>query len=161
MFKLDDDIREILVHNVEFNEIFKSLLSNWVGLKIELQEFLSDLDRKIKGLKDRILQEIQESDGNPEEQKLSLLSSVLFQGHIQSIISQGIEGLKKFNTNFDGLKIKFDTLLKKSEFSDANKLIEMNTNQIQNFIVEYENQIDNIIGKLTDDNDIFNLKKFL
>lgn len=157
MFKLDDDIREILVHNVEFNEIFKSLLSKWVGLKIELQEFLSDLDRKIKSLKDRILVEIQESDGNPEEQKLNLLSSVLFQGHIQSIISQGIEGLKKFNTNFDGLKIKLDTLLNKSEFSDARKLIEMNTNQIQNFIVEYENQIDNIIGKLTEENDIFNL----
>ena len=157
MFKLDDDIREILVHNVEFNEIFKSLLSKWVGLKIELQEFLSELDRKIKSLKDRILIEIQESDGNHEEQKLTLISSVLFQGHIQSIISQGIEGLKKFNTNFDSLKIKLDTLLKRSEFSDARKLIEMNTNQIQNFIVEYENQIDNIIGKLTDDNDIFNL----
>ncbi len=157
MFKLDDDIREILVHNVEFNEIFKSLLSKWVGVKIELQEFLSDLDRKIKSLKDRILIEIQESNGNPEEQKLNLLSSVLFQGHIQSIISQGIEGLKKFNNNFDGLKIKLDTLLKKSEFSDVRKLIEMNTNQIQNFIVEYENQIDNIIGKLTEENNIFNL----
>jgi len=157
MFKLDDDIREILVHNVEFNEIFKSLLSKWVGLKIELQEFLSELDRKIKSLKDRILIEIQESDGDPEEQKLTLISSVLFQGHIQSIISQGIEGLKKFNTNFDSLKIKLDTLLKRSEFSDARKLIEMNTNQIQNFIVEYENQIDNIIGKLTEDDDVFNL----
>jgi len=157
MFKLDDDIREILVHNVEFNEIFKSMLSKWVGVKIELQEFLSDLDRKIKSLKDRILIEIQESNGNPEEQKLNLLSSVLFQGHIQSIISQSIEGLKKFNNNFDGLKIKLDTLLKKCEFSDARKLIEMNTNQIQNFIVEYENQIDNIIGKLTEENDIFNL----
>ena len=157
MFKLDDDIREILVHNVEFNEIFKSLLSKWVGLKIELQEFLSELDRKIKSLKDRILIEIQESDGDPEEQKLNLISSVLFQGHIQSIISQGIEGLKKFNTNFDGLKIKLDALLKRSEFSDATKLIEMNTNQIQNFIVECENQIDNIIGKLSEENDIFNL----
>ena len=157
MFKLDDDIREILVHNVEFNEIFKSLVSKWVGVKIELQEFLSDIDRKIKSLKDRILIEIQESNGNPEEQKLSLLSSVLFQGHIKSIISQGIEGLNKFNNNFDGLKIKLDTLLKKSEFSDARKLIEMNTNQIQNFIVEYENQIDNIIGKLTEENDVFNL----
>jgi len=157
MFKLDDDIRKILVHNVEFNEIFKSLLSKWVGLKIELQEFLGDLDRKIKSLKDRILIEIKGSDGNQEEQKLSLLSSVLFQGHIQSIISQGIEGLKKFNNNFDGLKVKLDTLLTKSEFSDARKLIEMNSSQIQNFIVEYENQIDNIIGKLTDDNDIFNL----
>jgi len=157
MFKLDDDIRKILVHNVEFNEIFKSLLSKWVGLKIELQKFLGDLDRKIKSLKDRILIEIKGSDGNQEEQKLSLLSSVLFQGHIQSIISQGIEGLKKFNNNFDGLKVKLDTLLTKSEFSDARKLIEMNSSQIQNFIVEYENQIDNIIGKLTDDNDIFNL----
>ena len=157
MFKLDDDLRKILIHNVEFNEIFKSLVSKWVGLKIELQEFLSDLDRKIKNLKDRILIEIQESDGASGEQKLNLLSSVIFQGHIQSIISQGIEGLKKFNNNFDGLKIKLDMLLKKSEFSDARKLIEMNTNQIQNFIVEYENQIDNIIGKLTDDNDIFNL----
>ena len=157
MFKLDDDIREILVHNVEFNEIFKSLLSKWVGVKIEFQEFLSDIDRKIKSLKDRILIEIQESNGNPEEQKLNLLSSVLFQGHIQSIISQGVEGLKKFNNKFEGLKIKFDSLIKKSEFSDARKLIEMNTNQIQNFIVEYENQIDNIIGKLTEENDVFNL----
>ena len=157
MFKLDDDIREILVHNVEFNEIFKSLLSKWVGVKIEFQEFLSDIDRKIKSLKDRILIEIQESNGNPEEQKLNLLSSVLFQGHIQSIISQGVEGLKKFNNKFEGLKIKFDLLIKKSEFSDARKLIELNTNQIQNFIVEYENQIDNIIGKLTEENDVFNL----
>ena len=157
MFKLDDDIREILVHNVEFNEIFKSLLSKWVGVKIELQEYLSDLDRKIKSLKDRILIEIQESNGNSEEQKLNLLSSVLFQGHIQSIISQGIEGIKKFNNNFDDLKTKLDTLLKRSEFSDAGKLIEMNTNQIQSFIEDYENQIDNIIGKLTEDNDIFNL----
>ena len=154
MFKLDDDIREILVHNVEF---FKSLLSKWVGVKIELQEYLSDLDRKIKSLKDRILIEIQESNGNSEEQKLNLLSSVLFQGHIQSIISQGIEGIKKFNNNFDDLKTKLDTLLKRSEFSDAGKLIEMNTNQIQSFIEDYENQIDNIIGKLTEDNDIFNL----
>jgi len=157
MFKLDDDLRKILIHNVEFNEIFKSLVSKWVGLKIELQEFLSDLDRKIKNLKDRILIEIQESDETSGEQKLNLLSSVIFQGHIQSIISQGIEGLKKFNNNFEGLKNKLDMLLKKSEFSDARKLIEMNTNQIQSFIVEYENQIDNIIGKLTDNDDIFNL----
>jgi len=157
MFKLDDDIREILVKNVEFNEIFKTLLSEWVGYKIELQEFLSDLDRKIRSTKDRLVDEIQHSNGTGETQKLHLLSSILFQGHIQSIITQGIEGLKKFNNKFDILKSKVETLLKKSEFSDAKKLLEMNTNQIQNYIEEYENQIDNLIGKATEDNDVFSL----
>jgi len=157
MFKLDDDIREVLVTNVEFNEVFKTLLSKWVGFKIKLQEFLSDLDRKIKSTKDRLVNEIQRSDGTDETQKLNLLSSILFQGHIQSIITQGIEGLKRFNDNLDNLKSKLETLLKKSEFSDARKLIEMNTNQIQNYIEDYENQIDNLIGKVTEDNDVFNL----
>jgi HEAT repeat protein len=157
MFKLDDDIREVLVTNVEFNEVFKTLLSKWVGFKIELQEFLSDLDRKIKSTKDRLVNEIQRSDGTDDTQKLNLLSSILFQGHIQSIITQGLEGLKRFNNNLDNLKSKLETLLKKSEFSDARKLIEMNTNQIQNYIEDYENQIDNLIGKVTEDNDVFNL----
>ncbi|MFX0048542.1 MAG: hypothetical protein ACFE8G_10300 [Candidatus Hermodarchaeota archaeon] len=157
MFKLDDDIREILVKNVEFNEIFKTLLSKWVSFKIELQEFLSDLDRKIKSTKDKIIDELQQSSGINETQKLNLLSSVLFQGHIQSIITQGIEGLKRFNDNFDNLKLKLETFLKKSEFSDAKKLIEMNTNQIQNYIEEYENQIDNLVGKVSEDNNVFNL----
>ncbi len=157
LFKLDDDIREILVHNVEFNEIFKGLLSNWVAVKIELQEYLGDLDRKIRLIKDRIVLEIQRSNGNIKDQKLNMLSSILFQGHIQSVITQGIEGLKRFNDNFVNLESKLGILLKRSEFSDARKLIEMNTNQIQNFIEDYENQIDNIIGKLTEDNDVFNL----
>ena len=157
LFKLDDDIREILVRNVEFNEVFKGLLKNWVAVKIELQEYLSDLDRKIKSIKDRIVIEIQRSNGNIKDQKLNMLSSILFQGHIQSVITQGIEGLKRFNDNFVNLESKLGMLLKRSEFSDARKLIEMNTNQIQNFIEDYENQIDNIIGKLTEDNDVFNL----
>ena len=167
MFKLDDDIRDILVKNVEFNEIFKTLLSKWVGFKIELQEFLSDLDRKIKSTKDKLVDELQHSSGTDDTQKLNLLSSVLFQGHIQSIIMQGIEGLKKFNNNFDNIKSKLERLLKKSEFSDARKLIEMTTNQIQNYIEEYENQIDNLVGKITEDNNVFNLfarpsvKKFI
>ncbi len=157
LFKLDDDIREILVQNVEFNEIFTGLLRNWVTVKIELQEYLSDLDRKIKLIKDRIVLEIQRSNGNIKDQKLNMLSSILFQGHIQSVITQGIEGLKRFNDNFVNLESKLGILLKRSEFSDARKLIEMNTNQIQNFIEDYENQIDNVIGKLTEDNDVFNL----
>jgi hypothetical protein len=162
LFKLDDEIRDLIISNVEF-DIFKDLLKKWVEVKIEIQEYLSSLDRKIKSIKDKIVkyfikiqnrEEILDSKINGFTNELGFQ---LFQGHIHSIISQGIEGFKKFNDNFDNLNSKLDQLVKKSEFSDAKKFIEMNQTQIQGFIEDYESQIDNIIGKITDDNDIFNL----
>ncbi|MFX0017263.1 MAG: hypothetical protein ACFFAK_02460 [Promethearchaeota archaeon] len=163
LFRLDDDIREILVDNVEFNEIFKDLLRNWVATKIQIQEYLSDLDKKIKQIKDNIVDYfIETTKDDTQELKINGIKNELgfqlFQGHIQSIITQSIEGFKRFNESFKKLDSKLEILIQKSEFSDAKKLIEMNSNQIQNFIEDYEAQIDNIIGKVVEDkNDIFNL----
>ena len=161
LFKLDDEIRDLIVSNVEF-DIFKELLKNWVELKIEIQEYLSKLDRKIKIIKDKIVKYFIEIGTREEisngkiEDITNELGFQLFQGHIHSIISQGIEGFKKFNEKFEQLNIKLSQLIKKNEFSDSMKFIEMNQKQIQNFIEEYENQIDTVIGKITTDN-IFNL----
>ncbi|MGB5910941.1 MAG: hypothetical protein WBH31_07110, partial [Promethearchaeia archaeon] len=163
LFRLDDDIREILVDNVEFNEVFKDLLRNWVATKIQIQEYLSDLDKKIKQIKDNIVNYfIETTKDDTQELKINGIKNELgfqlFQGHIQSIITQSIEGFKKINDSFKKLASKLEILIQKSEFSDAKKLIEMNSNQIQNFIEDYEAQIDNIIGKVVEDkNDIFNL----
>ncbi|MEJ2296005.1 MAG: hypothetical protein P8Y23_14715 [Candidatus Lokiarchaeota archaeon] len=164
LFKLDDDIREDLVDNVEFNEIYKNLLRNWVSTKIEIQEYLSDLDRKIKVVKDKVVDyfvDIHDRKEIDEEIKINGIRNEmgfqLFQGHIQTLITQSIEGFKKFNNQFDTLNSKIKSLIKKNEFSDVKKLIEMNNSQIQVFIEESENQIDNIIGKITEDNNVFNL----
>ncbi|MFX1435040.1 MAG: HEAT repeat domain-containing protein, partial [Promethearchaeota archaeon] len=139
LFRLDDDIREILVDNVEFNEIFKDLLRNWVATKIQIQEYLSDLDKKIKQIKDNIVDYfIETTKDDTQELKINGIKNELgfqlFQGHIQSIITQSIEGFKRFNESFKKLDSKLEILIQKSEFSDAKKLIEMNSNQIQNFI---------------------------
>ena len=49
--------------------------------------------------------------------------------------------------------------MKKKEFKNANKLIELNSTQIQSFIEETETRIDNIVGKeaIHDDNNGFHL----
>ncbi|MHA1105566.1 MAG: hypothetical protein ACTSPN_07560 [Promethearchaeota archaeon] len=162
LFKLDDEIRNLIVSNVEF-DIFKELLKNWVELKIEIQEYLSKLDRKIKVIKDKIVKYFIEIETREETTTGKIrditneLGFQLFQGHIHSIISQGIEGFKIFNDKFEQLNAKVSQLIKKNEFSDSKKFLEMNQKQIQNFIEEYENQIDTIIGKITTDNNIFNL----
>ncbi|MFW9971153.1 MAG: hypothetical protein ACFFDF_13240, partial [Candidatus Odinarchaeota archaeon] len=87
------------------------------------------------------------------------LSYQLLQGHIQSIITERIEGMKTFNEDFNKLTDKFETLLKKNEFLDAKRLIEMNSTQIQNYIEDTEKQIDVILGKesIFEDNNVFNL----
>jgi len=162
LFKLDDEIRDLIVSNIEF-DIFKQLLRNWVELKIEIQEYLSRLDKKIKVIKDKFIDYFIEIETREEfstdkiKDITNELGFQLFQGHIHSIISQGIEGFKKFNEKYEQLNEKVSQLIKKNEFNDAKKFIDMNQKQIQNFIEDYENQIDTIIGKITNDNNIFNL----
>ncbi|TXT62281.1 MAG: hypothetical protein BAJALOKI3v1_630018 [Promethearchaeota archaeon] len=154
LFKLDVDIREMLINNVEFDDIFKDLLSRWVAVKIEIQIFLNNLDRKIKDMKQKIIDDlssveipaeisnISELDGLSEE-----LTYQIVQGHIHSIISYGIEGIKKFNQNFNKLESKLDLLINKGGFEEAKKLIDMNNSQIKSFIEDTENQVENIIEK--------------
>ena len=166
LFKLDGEIRELLINNVEFDEIFEGLLRKWVSIKIEIQEYLIDLDRQFKTIKDdlidymlqsRVAGEIsdnEEINGIDNELRFQLL-----QGHIQSIITERIEGIKRLNDNFETLTPKLEFLIKTNEFSDGKKLIEMNTRQIQNYIEETDKQIENILGKekLLEDNNVFNL----
>ena len=154
LFKLDVDIREMLINNIEFDDIFKELLSSWVAVKIEIQIFLNNLDREIKDMKQKIISDLSavdlpdqiskydEIDGLSEE-----LTFQIVQGHIQSIISYGIEGIKKFNKNFDKLESKLDLLIKKGGFEETKKLIETYSNQIKSFIDETEQQIESIIEK--------------
>ncbi len=166
LFKLDGDIRELLIDNVEFNEIFKSLLQKWVETKIVIQEYLNELDRKIKLMKDKLINYLTQPGVITESVKSTEINGIsnelsfqLLQGHIQSIITERIEGMKTFNEDFNKLNDKLETLVKKNEFVDAKKLIEMNSTQIQSYIEDTEKQIDVIIGRenIFEDNNVFNL----
>ncbi len=165
-FQLDGEIRELLVINVEFDELFKDLLRKWVSTKIEIQEYLINLDRQIKTIKDSLVGQVfQSGQVSKLSNELGIagmnneLRFQLLQGHIQSIITERIEGIKKLNDNFSSLTSKLEFLIKKNEFSDVKKLIKLNSTQIQNYIEETEIQIENVIGKekVLEDNNIFNL----
>ena len=166
LFKLDGDIRELLINNVEFDDFFNDLLRKWVSLKIEIQEYLIDLDRQFKTIKDDLVDYMQQSRITGEFSDNEEINGIdnelrfqLLQGHIQSIITERIEGTKKLNDNFGTLFSKLDFLIKTNEFTDGKKLIELNTRQIQNYIEETDKQIENILGKekLLEDNNTFNL----
>ncbi|MFW9818138.1 MAG: hypothetical protein ACFFE5_00905 [Candidatus Thorarchaeota archaeon] len=166
LFKLDSDIRELLIDNVEFNEIFKSLLQKWVATKIDIQEYLNDLDRKIKSLKDKLITFLTQPGIIPENERSTEINGInnelnfqLLQGHIQSIITERIEGMKAFSEDFDKLTNKLEILIKKNEFTDAKRLVDMNTTQIQNYIEDTDKQIDVILGRenIFEDNNVFNL----
>ncbi len=165
LFKLDIDIRELLIHNVEFKELFKDLIKKWVKNKIEIQKYLSELDQQIKQMKDNIIKSyLQDEKAISITNKLDGLTNELafqlLQGHIQSVIFNQLETVKKFNEQFEKYTSKLDLFLKKNEFKNAKKLMEMKSTQIQTFISETEVQLDNVIGKenvLDNNPNIFNL----
>ncbi len=164
LFKLDIDVRELLIHNLEFNDIFKALIKKWITIKIQIQEYLSELDLQIKLMKEKIVDDYLQIDFTSEipedfEGLKNELAFQIIQGHIQAVISHGIDVFKKFNDNFHDFNYKLTLLIKNKEFDEVKKLIEMKTTQIQTFISETEFQIDNIIKRETlfQDNNVFNL----
>ncbi|MBD3254604.1 MAG: hypothetical protein GF383_05900 [Candidatus Lokiarchaeota archaeon] len=166
LFKLDVDIRDMLIDNLEFDQIFKEFLTKWISTKIQIQEYLGDLDLLIRSIKEEISNDYFQKDEYEEEILVTEnlngfhneLTYQLLQGHIQSIILHGIDVLKKFNENFTELRIKLENLMTTDNFSNFRKLLEMRTKQIQMFISETENEIDNVIRKENiQDNNTFNL----
>lgn len=153
LFTLDGEIRELLIQNLEFSEIFNPLLANWIKVKISIQKYLSEFERQVKVMKDNILTHyltLKNKPGISGEQKINGLDNELafqlLQGHFQAVISQAIEEVKKFNEDFRSVKLKLNFLIKKKEYIQVKKLIEMNSTQIKNFIQDIETRIDGIIG---------------
>ncbi len=171
MFKLEGDIREILINNLDFIKLFKNLLRKWVSTKIKIQQYLSDIDYQIKILKndiisslsqDRKVRAINESK-DPEYANFievrNKFAYQILQSHVQDLISQSIEEFKKINDNFTHLNEKINNVVKREEYSKAYHLIDVNSNQIHNFIEETEKSIENILGKdvIIEDNNLFDL----
>jgi len=144
-----------LINNIEFDNHFKELLRKWISTKVEIQKYLGELDRQIRVLKDKIvksyeieahqlkaLSNIERASGINNELALQILQS-----NIQNIISQGIDGFKKINENFNVINSKFVYFIKRNKYVQAKKLIKMKSAQIQSFVEETERQFDNIIEK--------------
>ncbi|TFG00493.1 MAG: hypothetical protein EU542_08020 [Promethearchaeota archaeon] len=162
MFKLDVEIRELLINNIEFDSVFRELIRKWISTKIEIQKYLNDFDRQIKVVKDSIVDDYIkiENLSYPLKNLDDLNDQIavqIVQGHILSVISHGIEVMRKFNDNFHEFDLKISYFLKKKEFSNVRKLMDMKSTQIQTFISEIEKQIDTIIGKEKLENNVFNL----
>lgn len=166
MFKLDVDIRELLIHNFEFNDIFKTLLKKWITTKIKIQEYLSDMDHQIRFIKQKIVNDyfqLEKPFGIEESEKIRGLSDQiafqLLQSTLQTVSSQGITGLDDINEKFKDLENKIHIQIDKKEFSNASRIIKMKSAQVQTIIEETDKQIDNIIGKekIFKDNNVFNL----
>ncbi len=167
MFRIDVEIRELLINNAEFNEIFKNLLRKWVSTKIKIQIFLNDLDKDIKSMKEDIISQYLQADRKLElTEKTQLINGLnneftfqLLQSYIQDLIYEGIEGLKKLNNNFIVLNEKLEYLIKKEEYEKAKNLLDVNSSQIKTYIGEMEKQLDTILGNninLSKEDNLFN-----
>ncbi len=166
LFKLDGDIRELLINNLEFTNLFKKILRKWISTKIKIQEYFSEIDNQVKILKNEIISSIsnEEDFSNKPEYKHFIevrnkFAYQILQSHVQELISQSIDEFKKMNDNFPQLNSKLDYVVKKKEFSKAYQLLEVDSNQIHVFIEEIEKSIEDVLGKdvIIEDNNLFDL----
>lgn len=164
LLNLDLSIRELLINNVEFDDLFKPLIDKWVSVKVEIQINLNKWDSQIKKMKDFLinkinnkseLKDVQEKDGTKREVIFQIVQS-----RVNSIVTYGFNGLKKLHHNMENSTLKINSLIRKKQFKNAKKMIQEISSQIKAFIDETENKIDLLIEKrnlFKEYNDGFNL----
>ena len=165
LLNLDLSIRELLINNVEFDELFKPLIDKWVSVKVEIQINLNKWDKKIKEMKDYIVEDLKENGVSIKSQKDKETpeKDIIFQivqSRINSIVTYGFNGLKKLHQNMENSNVKLNSLIRKGQFNNAKKMIQEISSQIKAFIDETENKIDSLIEKreiFKEYNDGFNL----
>ncbi len=123
--KLEFEIGQVWLENMDFKEFLEGVTVNWVNAKLNIQQFLADMfarfvdaRKKLKELDlkdDRILQEI---------------SFRLLLRSFQRTIASSIEGLKAIFNDLDGLATPVKTKLKLKRYAEARNLLE---NIMENF----------------------------
>lgn len=157
LLNLDLSIRELIINNVEFDDLFKPLIDKWISVKIEIQINLNKWDKQIKKMKDLLIKQInipeKENDSYQIQgiDKKDLLFQIV-QSRINSIVTYGFNGLKKLHHNMENSTVKLNSLIHKGQFNNTEKMINEISSQIKAFIDETEKKIDRLIEK----RDIFN-----
>jgi hypothetical protein len=141
-----------MINNIEFDDLFKDLINKWITVKIDIQIYLNKIDKKIKSLKQRISETVFSIKSSEELSNINGINGIsneltfqIVQSYINEIITYGINGIKKLNHNLEHLTLKLNSLMRKGNFKQVKKTIEMNSSQIKLFIDKTEEQIDNII----------------
>ena len=139
LFKLEFDIGQTWLNNLEFKEFLKEITVTWIDIKIEVQQYLADVFQKFNVFQEGL------KEMSPEMSPLKRKITYEFLNtNLQNIIIQAISSqrdvLERFNTITE--PIKKEILVRR--FKEARNLVQLTVSSLYNSIEDYNREINRI-----------------
>ena len=139
LFKLEFDIGQTWLNNLEFKEFLKEITVTWIDIKIEIQQYLADVFQKFNVFQET-LQEV-----TPEISPLKKKITYEFLNtNLQNIIIQAISSQRDVLERFDEITEPIKKEIQVRRFNDARNLVQLTISNLYSSIEDYNREINSI-----------------
>lgn len=139
LFKLEFDIGQTWLSNLEFKEFLKEITVTWIDIKIEIQQYLADVFQKFSVFQDS-LQEITH-EISPLKKKITY---EFLNTNLQNIIIQAISSQRDVLERFDKITEPIRKEIQVRRFNEARNLVQLTNNNLYSSIEDYNREINSI-----------------
>jgi hypothetical protein len=143
IFKLEFDVGQIWLNNLEFKDFLKEVTIEWIDSKLEIQQFLADMIQRINALKDTM-------DTGTEE-TLSLKKKITFEflnQQFQNYVLQAIQNLRDIMEKFNLFEEPIKVELQKRHFREARQMLDLTINNLHSTIENHNREINKIYEEI-------------
>jgi len=143
LFKLEFDIGQTWLNNLEFKEFLKEITVTWIDIKIEIQQYLAEIFHKFSVFQET-LQEVT-SEISPLKKKITY---EFLNTNLQNIIIQAISSQRDVLERFDNITEPIKKEIQVRRFNEAHNLVQLTISNLYNSIEDYNREINSIYEKI-------------
>ena len=136
LFKLEFDIGQTWLNNLEFKEFLKEITVTWIDIKIEIQQYLADVFQKFSVFQET-LQEVT-TEISPLKKKITY---EFLNTNLQNIIIQAISSQRDVLERFDKISEPIRKEIQVRRFNEARNLVQLTINNLYSSIEDYNREI--------------------
>ncbi len=143
VFKMEFEIGQTWINNLEFKEFLKEITIYWVEVKIEVQQFLGDIVHKFTKIHHNI-----KSD---DEHQIKLKKKITYDflnSNLHNVILQAVQNQRDVVEGFNVLIEPIYQEIRKKKFKNARYLVDITLNKLYSSIENYNKEINQIYNEI-------------
>jgi HEAT repeat protein len=143
IFKLEFDIGQVWLNNLEFKDFLKDLTISWIDTKLEIQQFIAEIIQRINAIRDTI--------DTGSDEAYSLKKKITFEflsQQFQNYVMQAVQSQREVLENFKMFEEPITKELQKRHFQDARHLVELTINNLNGTIENHNREINKIYEEI-------------
>lgn len=148
IYRLESEIGELWIENLDFKEELKDITVYWVNVKIEAQQLLYAITYNLRDIHSFMESQDEEDAPEIEDDMKGDISYELLMNEFQNLILQSSRSVKEQFERFSVITTPVKNEIRKGNFDHASELLDLTMTQTRTSIEDFNKEIMNLYSQL-------------